>query len=84
MLEVIVFEGAQNLPLFAAQKQGFFAERGVDVNVQFTPNSWVLRDGLAEGRYRIAYTSQRQFAISSSIPRSDTSRATGDPPVPFG
>lgn len=56
MLEVIVLEGVQNPPLFAAQAQGFFAERGVDVSVQYTPNSWALRDGLAEGRYQIAHT----------------------------
>ncbi len=56
MLEVIVFEGVQNLPLFAAQSQGFFAQRKVKVNLQFTPNSWTLRDGLADGRFHVAHT----------------------------
>lgn len=69
MLEVIVFEGVQNLPLFAAEEQGFFAERGVEVNVQFTPNSWVLRDGLAEGRYQIAHT-----AVDNAIAMVETAK----------
>ena len=56
MLEVIVFEGVQNLPLFAAETQGFFAARGIEVRLHFTPNSWVLRDGLAEGKYHVAHT----------------------------
>jgi ABC-type nitrate/sulfonate/bicarbonate transport system substrate-binding protein len=57
LLNVIVFEGVQNLPLFAARAKGFFAARGLgDVNIEFTPNSWVLRDGLADGRYHIAHT----------------------------
>lgn len=56
MLQVIVFEGVQNLPLFAAQEKGFFAGRGLDVAIEFTPNSWTLRDGLADGRFQIAHT----------------------------
>lgn len=56
MLEVIVFEGVQNLPLFAAQARGEFARRGVEINLHFTPNSWTLRDGLADGRYHVAHT----------------------------
>jgi ABC-type nitrate/sulfonate/bicarbonate transport system substrate-binding protein len=67
MLEVIVFEGVQNLPLFAAQSQGFFAQCGVEPKIQFTPNSWVLRDGLADGRYHIAHT-----AVDNAIAMIET------------
>jgi ABC-type nitrate/sulfonate/bicarbonate transport system substrate-binding protein len=55
-LAVIVFPGIPNLPIFAAQAKGFFAKRGLDVNVKFTPNSEELRNGLAEGRYQIAHS----------------------------
>lgn len=55
-LRVIVFAGVQNLPLYAAQAQGFFTDRALQVSVEFTPNSWTLRDGLAEGRYDIAHS----------------------------
>jgi ABC-type nitrate/sulfonate/bicarbonate transport system substrate-binding protein len=52
---VIVFPGVPNLPIFAAQAKGFFAKRGLDIDVRFTPNSEELRNGLAEGRYQIAH-----------------------------
>jgi ABC-type nitrate/sulfonate/bicarbonate transport system substrate-binding protein len=54
-LVVIVFPGVPNLPIFAAQAKGFFAKRGLDIDVRFTPNSEELRNGLAEGRYQIAH-----------------------------
>lgn len=47
-LRVIVFPGVQNLPIYAAQAKKFFAERGLRVDVQFTPNSQVMREGLAK------------------------------------
>lgn len=67
MLEVIVFEGVQNLPLFAAEAQGLFRARGIDLNLQFTPNSGVLRDGLAQGRYHVAHT-----AVDNAIAMAET------------
>ena len=55
-ITVIVFPGLQNLPLLAAQANGDFAKRGVDVEVKPTPNSQELREGLAQGRYQIAHS----------------------------
>jgi ABC-type nitrate/sulfonate/bicarbonate transport system substrate-binding protein len=55
-LTVIVFPGMQNLPMFAAQAKGFYARRGLNVEIKFTPNSTELRNGLAEGRYQIAHS----------------------------
>ncbi len=55
-LSVIVFAGVQNLPMFAAQAKGFYAKRGLDVDIKFTPNSEELRSGLTQGRYQIAHT----------------------------
>src|SRR5664279_3997263 len=54
-LTVIVFPGVQNLPMFAAQAKGFYAKRGLNVDLKFTPNSEELRNGLAESRYQIAH-----------------------------
>jgi len=42
--------------MFAAQAKGFYAKRGLDVEIKFTPNSDELRNGLAEGRYQIAHS----------------------------
>src|SRR5215471_7235852 len=55
-LTVIVFPGVQNLPMFAAQAKGFYAKRGLKVDLKFTPNSDELRNGLAEGRHQIAHS----------------------------
>lgn len=56
LLRVIVFRGVQNVPIYAAQAEGFFAKRGLKVELHFTPNSVVLRDGLAKGEYDLAHT----------------------------
>jgi ABC-type nitrate/sulfonate/bicarbonate transport system substrate-binding protein len=63
-LSVIVFQGLQNLPMFAAQAKGFYAKRGLNVEIKFTPNSDDLRNGLAEGRYQIAHSAiDNSFAL---------------------
>lgn len=56
-LTVMVFQGVQNLPLFAAEHRGFFAARGLSVDRRIAPNSVELREGLAQGRYQIVHTS---------------------------
>jgi ABC-type nitrate/sulfonate/bicarbonate transport system substrate-binding protein len=50
-INLITFAGGFNLPTFVAQRQGFFARHGVDVNVRYTPNSVYLMTGLVEGRF---------------------------------
>lgn len=56
-LTVMVFAGVQNLPMIAAQERGYFARRGIEVDMRIAPNSQELRDGLAQGRYQIVHTS---------------------------
>jgi ABC-type nitrate/sulfonate/bicarbonate transport system substrate-binding protein len=55
-LTIMMFQGVQNLPLFAAQQKGFFAKRGLAVDQKIAPGSQELRDGLAQGRYQIVHT----------------------------
>ncbi len=52
-LKVMVFPGLANLPLFVGQSQGFFAKRGLSVEILTTPNSDVLRNGLAAGNHQL-------------------------------
>jgi ABC-type nitrate/sulfonate/bicarbonate transport system substrate-binding protein len=52
-LKVMVFPGLANLPLFVGQQQGFFAKRGLSVEILNTPNSDVLRNGLAQGNHQL-------------------------------
>ena len=55
-LSVIVFPGGFNLPLWAAERQGFFEEQGLRVQLTPTPSSTFQMQGLAEGRFDIAMT----------------------------
>lgn len=53
-VRLIIFDGGWNLPLWAAQRQGFFEANGVSVNVSLTPNSGFLIAGLLEGKFDVA------------------------------
>jgi ABC-type nitrate/sulfonate/bicarbonate transport system substrate-binding protein len=57
VLNVIAFAGGWNLPLWAAQRQGFFEQQGIDVRLSFTPNSGALIGGLMSGRYDLGLAS---------------------------
>ena len=60
-LRVIAFDGGWNLPVWAAQRQGFFEANGVAVQLAFTPNSAALVVGLHDGRYDIAIATIDNF-----------------------
>jgi ABC-type nitrate/sulfonate/bicarbonate transport system substrate-binding protein len=55
-LSLIVFPGGFNLPIWAAQRQGFFEDNGVRVALTDTPSSTFQMQGLAGGRFDIAMT----------------------------
>jgi ABC-type nitrate/sulfonate/bicarbonate transport system substrate-binding protein len=55
-LSLSVFPGGFNLPLWAAERQGFFEEQGLRVVLTPTPSSTYQMQGLAEGRFDIAMT----------------------------
>lgn len=50
-LKVIAFAGGWNLPLWVAQRQGYFEQQGLAVQLSFTPNSGFLINGLMSGRF---------------------------------
>lgn len=54
-LRVVVFPGAHNLALMFGMERGIFAKHGLKVEIENTPNSDALRNGLAEGRFDIAH-----------------------------
>ena len=54
-LKVMVFPGVQNLPFFVAEAKGFFARRGLTVEVLPAPNSTEIREGLVQNRHQIAH-----------------------------
>lgn len=53
-LRVIAFDGGWNLPVWAAQRQGFFEANGVTVQISWTPSSAYLVSSLLEDRFEIA------------------------------
>jgi ABC-type nitrate/sulfonate/bicarbonate transport system substrate-binding protein len=56
-LRVVAFAGGWNLPLWTAQRQGFFEQQGLSVQLSFTPNSGVLVNGLMNGSFEIGLAS---------------------------
>ena len=66
-LRVNVFAGVQNLALFAGQAKGIFARKGLEIELQFTPNSPAQREGLAKGAFEIAHA-----GVDNSVALADT------------
>ncbi len=59
---VSTFPNAKALPLWIAQKQGFFSARGLDVLVNETENSKLQREGLERGAIHIV-----QAAVDNAL-----------------
>ena len=55
LLRVNIFNTSSNLPLLVALAKGYFAQRGLTIEVQNTPNSDEQRAGLAAGKFEIAH-----------------------------
>ncbi|HSS69940.1 MAG TPA: ABC transporter substrate-binding protein [Casimicrobiaceae bacterium] len=53
-LRVIAFDGGWNLPVWAAQRQGFFEANGVSVQLSYTPTSVYLITSLLDGKFDVA------------------------------
>ena len=55
-VRLIAFPGAPNLPIFAALKQGWFADAGIALDMETTPNSAYQIQHLVKGEFDIAGT----------------------------
>jgi ABC-type nitrate/sulfonate/bicarbonate transport system substrate-binding protein len=69
-LAVVAFSGVPTTPLRVAEARGLFAQRALKVHVEITPNSPVLRDGLASGKFDIAHA-----AVDNAIAMVETAGA---------
>lgn len=54
-VRVNAFPNAKSLPLHAGVERGFFAKRGVVLELSFTENSAAQREGLAAGRFDVVH-----------------------------
>jgi ABC-type nitrate/sulfonate/bicarbonate transport system substrate-binding protein len=61
LLRAVAFNGGWDLPIWAAQRQGFFESNGVTVQLSYTPSSAVLVMGLFDGRFDIALATIDNF-----------------------
>src|SRR5438477_1900970 len=76
-LTVMVFQGMQNLPLFAAQSKGFFARHGLAIDVRIAPTSEEMRAGLADGRWQIVHTAVDNGLAMADVAKIDIAIVSG-------
>jgi ABC-type nitrate/sulfonate/bicarbonate transport system substrate-binding protein len=76
-LKVMVFPGLSNLPIFAAQHKDLFAKQGLAIELLNTPNSDVLRDGLAKGNHQIAHAAVDNAVAMVELAKADVVIVTG-------
>jgi ABC-type nitrate/sulfonate/bicarbonate transport system substrate-binding protein len=55
-LEIIVFPGGANWPLWVGNEKGFFAKHGVEVKITPTPNSVYQVENLVAGKFDIGFS----------------------------
>ena len=70
-LKVMVFPSLVNLPIYVADRKGFYTERGLAVEVLHTPNSDVLRNGLAKGDHQIVHA-----AVDNAVAMAEVAKST--------
>lgn len=76
-LTIMVFQGMQNLPQLAAKSQGFFAKRGLNVDIRIAPDSDELREGLAHGRYQIVHAGVDNAVAMAEVAKVDVAIVMG-------
>jgi ABC-type nitrate/sulfonate/bicarbonate transport system substrate-binding protein len=76
-LKVMVFPGMSNFSIFAAQHKNLFAKHGLAIELLNTPNSEVLRNGLAKGDHQIAHAAVDNAVAMVELAKADVAIVTG-------
>src|SRR2546425_9998844 len=76
-LKVMVFPGLSNFSIYAAQHKNLFAKHGLAVELLYTPNSDVLRNGLAKGDHQIAHAGVDNAVAMAELAGADIAIVTG-------
>ena len=71
VLKVNTFPGVTNFPIFAADHQLLFAKYGLTIDLIYTPNSRVQRDGLSKGEYQIIQTAADNPVAMVELDKAD-------------
>ena len=76
-VKVMVFPGLSNFSIFAAQHNNLFAKHGLAVELLNTPNSEVLRTGLAKGDHQIAHAAVDNAVAMAELAKADIAIVMG-------
>ena len=76
-LKVMVFPGLSNFSIFAAQHKNLFAKHGLAIELLNTPNSEVLRNGLAKGDHQIVHAAVDNAVAMVELAKADVAIVTG-------
>lgn len=76
-LKVMAFPGLSNFSIFAAQHKSLFAKHGLAIELLSTPNSQVLRSGLAKGDHQIAHAAVDNAVAMVELAKADVAIVTG-------
>jgi ABC-type nitrate/sulfonate/bicarbonate transport system substrate-binding protein len=76
-LKVMVFPGLSNFSIFAAQHKNLFAKHGLAIELLNTPNSEVLRSGLAKGDHQIVHAAVDNAVAMVELANADVAIVTG-------
>jgi ABC-type nitrate/sulfonate/bicarbonate transport system substrate-binding protein len=76
-IKVMSFPGMSNFPIFVAQHKGLFAKHGISVELLFTVNSTMQRDGLAKGDHQIIQTASDNAVAMVELAKQDAVIVTG-------
>jgi ABC-type nitrate/sulfonate/bicarbonate transport system substrate-binding protein len=76
-VKVMIFPGLSNLSIYAAEHNNLFAKHGLAVEVLYTPNSDVLRNGLAKGEHQIAHAAVDNAVAMAELAGANIAIVTG-------
>lgn len=76
-LKVMVFPGLSNFSIFAAQHKNLFAKHGLAIELLNTPNSDVLRNGLAKGDHQIVHAAVDNAVAMVELAKANVAIVTG-------
>ena len=76
-LRLNTFPNATNLALYIGIANGVFERRGIKLELEFTQNSEAQRDGLASGRFDIAYSAVDNAVAMVELARQDVIVVSG-------
>ena len=76
-ITVMVFLGMQTLPLLAARSRGFFAGRGLRVEVLNTKGAGELPVGLVDGRWQIVHSTSDNAVGMVDVDKLDVALIIG-------